>query len=185
MDGIQLMIDEHVDIKRMLKVVRNASYGVLKGENINYDDFEKMIDFIRNFADDHHHAKEEKFLFNRMTENLGQLAEKVITNGMLVEHSFGRMYVMNLEEALEKVKNGDDFAKIDVIANAVGYTNLLDKHIDKEDDAVYTFAKNQLDASILKTIDEECEAYEKEKFNEGTQKKYLNILTELEKKYCE
>lgn len=183
MDGIQLMIDEHVIIKRMLKVVRNASYKILNGAEISYTDFEDIIDFIRNFADDHHHAKEEKFLFNKMIDSIGEIAEKLIKYGMLVEHDLGRLYIMNLEIALAKVKNGDDFAKIDVIANAVGYTNLLDRHIDKEDGVVYTFAIKNLNEETITIINSECKAYEDEKTNEGVQKKYLDLLIRLEEKY--
>ncbi len=46
MDSIKLMMEEHQYILRMLAVVRNACYGILKGSEINYEDFDKMIDFI-------------------------------------------------------------------------------------------------------------------------------------------
>lgn len=180
MNGIQLMIDEHIIIKRMLCVVRNASYKILQGEEISYEDFEKIIDFVRNFADSHHHGKEEKFLFNRMVSELGVVAEKLVKYGMLVEHDLGRLYMMNLEEALQKVKSGDDFSKIDVIANAVGYTNLLTRHIEKEDSLVYTFAQKQLKEETMNLINEECDVFEKENL---VQKKYLELVEELEKKY--
>ena len=57
MNSIKLMMEEHQYILRMLEVVRKACYGVLKGENICYEDFDLMIDFIRNYADAHHHGK--------------------------------------------------------------------------------------------------------------------------------
>ncbi len=183
MDGIQLMVDEHIYIKRMLKVVRNASYKIMIGEEICYEDFAKFVDFIRNFADAHHHGKEEKFLFNRMIDEIGDTAEKLVKFGMLVEHDLGRLYIMNLELALEKVKNGDNFSKIDVIANAVGYTNLLDRHIDKEDSVVYTFAKRQLTEDTISKINYKCENFESEKTELGIQKKYIELLEEVEKKY--
>lgn len=183
MDGIELMVEEHVNIKRMLTVVRNACYGIMNGADINYDDFEEIIDFIRNYADDHHHAKEEKFLFNKMVSEIGEIAEKLIKYGMLVEHDLGRLYIMNLEIALTNVKNGDDYSKIDVIANAVGYTNLLTRHIDKEDTLVYTFARKNLLEGTINIIDEECLAYENTKKEQGTQNKYLEILDRLERKY--
>jgi hemerythrin-like domain-containing protein len=75
----------------MLIVVRKACYGILKGGDICYADFDRMIDFIRNYADAHHHGKEEKLLFNKMTEHLGEAGKKLITYGMLVEHDSGRL----------------------------------------------------------------------------------------------
>lgn len=183
MDGIVLMVDEHKNIKRMLKIIRKASIGIINGKEIDYKDFEMMIDFVRNYADKHHHGKEEQFLFNRMIDEIGGPAEKLVKYGMLVEHDFGRLYMMELEEALSKVKAGDDEAKVDVIANAVGYANLLNRHIDKEDNVVYTFAKRELSKETLDEINVECDEFEKEKDEAGVQNKYIEILELLEQKY--
>jgi len=183
MDSIELMINEHKNIKRMLTVVRKASLNILKGQEINYDDFDSMILFIRKYADAHHHGKEEKLLFNRMVSEIGGAAEKLVNNGMLVEHDMGRFHVKELEDALEKVKNGSEEAKLDVIANAVGYANLLSRHIDKEDAVVYTFAKRALSKDTFYNIDADCESFEKEMEKDKVQEKYLKLLEELENKY--
>ncbi len=183
MDSIQLMVDEHVIIKRMLAVIRKASYDIMNGKDINYDDFATMIDFVRKFADEHHHGKEEKFLFNEMIEEIGDTAEKLVKYGMLVEHDLGRLFMMELESSLERVKNGDDFAKIDVIANAVGYTNLLTRHIDKEDLVVYEFARKQLSKETIDKLDKKCEEFEHVAKSNGVQDKYIKMVEEFEKKY--
>lgn len=183
MDTINLMIEEHKNIKRMLLVVRKASFKVLQTGEINYEDFDKMILFVRNYADAHHHGKEEKMLFNRMVDEIGGVAETLVKFGMLVEHDLGRLFMTDLEQALIKVKNGDNEAKIDVIANAVSYTNLLQRHIDKEDNVVYTFARRKLSEETLRKIDEECESFEKEMQEKKIQERYIKLLEELEKKY--
>lgn len=183
MDGIKLMVEEHVYIKRMLKVLRKASYGVMQSGNIDYDDFAKMIDFVRNYADRHHHGKEEKLLFNRMVDEIGGAAEKLVKSGMLVEHDLGRLHMKELEEALERVKGGDEESKLDVIANAISYTHLLNRHIDKEDAVVYPFAQRQLSAETKETINSECESFEKQMEEEGVQCRYIALLEELEGKY--
>jgi hemerythrin-like domain-containing protein len=183
MDGINLMVDEHKYIKRMLEVIRKACIGILNGNDINYHDFEKMIDFVRSYADNHHHGKEEKILFNRMVDEIGGAAEKLVKFGMLVEHDLGRLHMKELEEAMIKVKDGDLDARIDVIANAVSYTHLLYRHIDKEDNVAYPFARRELSAETIKTIDSECEEFEKSMSSEGIQDKYINLLESLEIKY--
>lgn len=183
MDGINLMVDEHKYIKRMLEVIRKACIGILNGNDINYHDFEKMIDFVRSYADNHHHGKEEKILFNRMVDEIGGAAEKLVKFGMLVEHDLGRLHMKELEEALIKVKDGDLDARIDVIANAVSYTHLLYRHIDKEDNVAYPFAKRELSDKTIKTIDSECEEFEKSMSGKGIQDKYINLLESLETKY--
>lgn len=183
MNGISLMVDEHKFIKRMLKVIRKASYDILKGKDIDYKDFEKIIDFVRNYADAYHHGKEEKMLFNRMIDEMGGAAIKLVQHGMLVEHDMGRFHMKELEEALAKVKDGDEEAKIDVIANAVGYANLLSRHIEKEDGIAYPFAERGLSKETLEKINKECEAFEKEMQEKNVQAKYIQLLEELEKKY--
>ena len=118
-----------------------------------------------------------------MVSEIGGAAEKLVNNGMLVEHDLGRFHVKELEDALEKVKSGSEEAKLDVIANAVGYANLLSRHIDKEDAVVYTFAKRALSKDTLDSIDSDCENFEKEMEKDKVQAKYLKLLEELENKY--
>ncbi|MBP6491359.1 MAG: hemerythrin domain-containing protein [Clostridia bacterium] len=183
MDGITLMMEEHRNIERMLAVVRKACAGVLNGDSIDFTDFESMMDFIKNYADLHHHGKEEKFLFTKMIDEMGGAAEKLVRNGMLVEHDLGRLFMMELKEALERVKAGEEDAKLDVIAHAVSYTHLLARHINKEDHAAYPFAKRGLSEATLAAIDHECEVFEKEQAESGIQKKYLDLLEALENKY--
>lgn len=181
MNAIEIMNEEHRYINRMLKVVRKACLNILKGEDINYEDFSLMISFIREYADDHHHKKEEKMLFNEMVEYLGEIADNVINHGMLVEHDLGRSYIRGLSESIEELKGGDEEAKLDIIANAISYTHLLEGHIDKEDNAVYKLAQRQLGKDILDNIDIKCLEYE----NNSTDVKDRNIsiLEKLEKKY--
>lgn len=185
MNTIDVMIEEHKNILRMLKVVRSVSFQILKGKEINYDDYGKIIDFIRNYADAHHHGKEEKFLFQEMLNNLGGAGENLITHGMLVEHDQGRLYIRDLELALERVKSGKEESKLDVIANGVGYANLLARHIEKEDNVVYTFAAKQLSPEVLEHVNQQTEEFEQEGEKARIQEKYMNLLTELENKYLQ
>ncbi len=182
MDAIKLMMEEHENIKTMLKIVRKASYSILEGEDVNYEDFNKMIQFIRNYADSHHHKKEEIMLFNRMVDEIGETAEKVVKYGMLVEHDLGRLYISSLSEALESLKKGNEEAKLDIIANAVSYTNLLERHIHKEDNVIYKFAQRELKEDTMNLINSECVNFENE-FND-VKDKNLYILEELKNKYC-
>lgn len=184
MNSIDLMVEEHKYASRMLKVIRNACYTILKGREIDYDDFGKMIDFVRSYIDKHHHGKEEKFLFKEMQNHLGKVADNLITHGMLVEHDLGRLYMSELEEALKRVKNGDEESKLDVISNAVGYTQLLTRHIAKEDQVVYNFGAKNLPSEIMDEINQKAEAFEQEAKEKGTQAYYKTMLEELETKYC-
>lgn len=184
LNGIQLMVEEHVLIKRMLNVLRNASYMAIQTGGINYDDFAEMIDFVRSYADRHHHGKEEQLLFNEMVAHGGPAAEKLVTHGMLVEHDLGRLHMAELEKALKSHREGNQVAIVDIVANAVSYSQLLNRHIDKEDGVVYPFAERSLDAALLSEIDKKCEAFEKEGEEKGIQAHYAKVVEKLEAKYA-
>lgn len=180
MNCIELMVEEHVYIKRMLAVIRKYCYKILKDEEVQYEDFYKIIDFVRNYADKHHHGKEESMLFNRMAEEMGPAAEKLVKHGMLVEHDLGRLHMQDLENALKQVLEGDDEARLDVIANAISYTHLLHRHIQKEDDVVYKFAARNLDPATMEKLNRECEQYERNENAKAVRQKYLAMVEEFE-----
>jgi len=180
--SIQDMISEHENVKRMVKVMRKYSYAVLQGREIDYKDFYMIIDFIRNYTDGYHHAKEEDILFKRMGEEMPKLTNNGPITGMLIEHDMARLYVSSLEKALEDYKNGNDEARLDIIANTICYGDLLLRHIDKENNVIYRFAENMLSDKVKEEIDEKAEEVNKEAFKKKVQEKYLNMLDELEKK---
>ena len=181
MNGIDLLIQEHKNVSRMLLVIRKVCFKFMETNEIEYEDFDKIISFIRNFADGHHHNKEEIFLFNKMVEHLGQAGKNAITHGMLVEHDLGRLYIKNLSEALANYKNDNKEAKLDIIANAISYATLLENHIHKEDNIIFNFAKRGLSKELLELVDKECMEYE-QNYTELI-KENMDILTYLEEKY--
>ncbi len=185
MYGIDILVDEHKNIKRMAAVMRNASLQAMQDGEICVADFDDMKDFVRNYADDHHHKKEEKVLFQYMQDELGKVAENLITHGMLVEHDLGRLHMMELDKALrEYEKTQSAGARLDIIANATGYTYLIHRHIDKEDAVVYTFAANNLKDSSKQEVDRRTKELEKNAKSEGIPAKYMVMLERLEQKYC-
>ena len=183
MDNIKLLMEEHQYILRMLKVVRKISLNIMDGQDINYEDFDKIIDFIRNYSDGHHHGKEEKLLFAQILDYLGPLGNKLITHGMLVEHDMGRLYVQELLSSLDRVKQGNVESRIDVIANAISYTHHMERHINKEDLVIFTFAKKQLPTEILEKVDIDTVDFENAASKKGTQEFYISLLESLEDKY--
>ena len=183
MTAIEVMNNEHKNISGMLKIVRVCCFKILKDEKVNYDDFDKILEFIVEYADKHHHKKEENILFDKMVKYLGATAEKVVKTGMLVEHDLGRLYIKDFTRVLENVKNGDEESKLDLISNAISYTHLLERHIDKEDRVIYKYAERELEASILDLVNEECVEFEVK--NNDIKEKSIDILEELEREYIE
>lgn len=176
------MIKEHENIKRMSKVIKKYCYKVMTCEKVDYNDFYRIIDFIRNYSDGHHHAKEEDVLFKTLGEKVPKLANNGAITGMLIEHDLSRLYVANLEKALEEYEEGNDEARLYIIANAISYTDLLERHIEKENNALYRFANNILPEDTKVKVDNECAEIDLLAKKEGVQEKYINLLNQLENK---
>jgi hemerythrin-like domain-containing protein len=178
MDAIDILVKEHVYIKKVLAAIRKDCEGLAEGKDVNVEFYRKAIEFVRNFADKYHHQKEEKKLFNIMGEGNESLKNGPIM-GMLMEHDLGRMYIKNLDEILTEYENGAKNKKAYIIANALAYEMLLDKHIDKEDTAIYMMARRQLSQDIQNSLKDEFESIEGDLENTKIREKYIAFAESL------
>ncbi len=180
MRSIDILVEEHKYIKMVLKGIRKHCIRIVHGGEIDFELFYNIIDFVRNYADKYHHKKEEDRLFNIMAEQLGLGVESGPIAGMLVEHDLGRSHILDLENALKECEKGNMDAKVDIIANAIGYERMLIKHIDKEDNAIYKHAERRLTKETLEKLNEEFEAVEKDNENIAIRNKYIEFAKGLE-----
>lgn len=184
MYSVELMVEEHNHILRLITVIKNACCTILEGHEIEDADFRKIIAFARNYADKHHHGKEEKIFFSEMSKHLGQIGVNLIQHGMLVEHDLGRLHISELEAALNQYRDQPrTIHKLNVLCEAMGYANLLTRHIDKENQAVYTYAERNLPKDVLQLVDERMKQFEAEAEETKVQESYLQLLQELLEKY--
>lgn len=183
MKSIDILVEEHNNIKKVLGIIRKACIQIVNGEEVQHEDFIDMIDFIRNYADKYHHGKEEDMLFIDMSKELGTDIKNGPIQGMLIEHDLGRRYIGNLDIALTKYQGGEKDAKVDIIANAISYANLLAEHIHKEDNALYQFALNRLTDKTKDKINQEIEEFENVKAHKDTRERYIAMADRLQRKY--
>lgn len=173
MYGIDILVDEHKNIIKATNLIERECVNIINGKDVDIKFFRECIEFCRNYADKHHHGKEEKILFKVMTEKLGKAAEKLIRYGMLVEHDLGRFHIGELLNALEVYeKEPSSEVKLAIITNAMQYAYLLRRHIEKEDNVVYSFADRNLSDELKESINEETKEFEKDNEVE----KYLKWL---------
>ncbi len=142
-DVTQVMVEEHKLILRMIALLEQNTARMEQGQFRDWNFFLAGVDFIRNYADRFHHAKEEDVLFKALVKN-GMPEQNSPVAAMLMAHDEGRAFVRNMEEAAQKALAGE-LGQIPVIAeNARGYATLLRDHIDKEDNILYPLAERVL-----------------------------------------
>ncbi len=181
-DTIALMEKEHENISELVRIYRAACCSILEGSAVNTADFRDMIYFARNYADHHHHGKKEKILFREMSARLGHVAENLIRHGMLVEHDMGRFHTAELEKALDRYDTAPASADLlEILAHAAGWADLLERHISKENEVVYTYAERALPADVMENIQKEIDSFEA--VEKSTAEQSLLLLRALSRKY--
>jgi len=137
------LVKEHVSIQLMLEVLERVCSKLNAGGKVPQKHLEQMLEFIKVFADQCHHGKEEEFLFPAM-EKVGIPRDGGPIGVMLAEHTKGRQYVQELGEATERYSRGDQTSVPDLISSAQKYIGLLNAHIEKENGILFPMAEEHL-----------------------------------------
>ena len=170
--AIEILVNEHKNILLVIEELLNQCAKDEKAGTISADFYRSGIDFIRNYADKFHHAKEEDILFVELNKDSVDMHCNP-TQQMLYEHDSGRQFVKDLEAGL----NRNDLAG--VLAGARGYSYLLKDHIYKEDNILYPMADEALPDKIKDEILVKFEKIGKE--YAAANKKYEIFLSNLNK----
>lgn len=172
-----VMVEEHELILRMIALVEKNTALMEQGQFRNWQFYLDAVDFIRNFADQFHHAKEEAVLFVELVKN-GMPEKSSPIEAMHIEHDQGRAFVRGLEEAVLRVIN-QETGQLPIIAeNAKGYAKLLRDHIDKENSVLYPLAERILPAEVRDGMLQQYQASEARM--SGLEMKYRQLVEKYE-----
>lgn len=180
MQPTNILRGEHRTIERMLAVLQRAAAKLEEGERIDPTIFEKAVDFIRNYADRFHHAKEEDVLFRTM-EAHGFPGNGGPIGVMLMEHEEGRAHVRGMDEALKTQPKDGEEARASLIHHARGFAELLSAHIYKEDNVLYPMGEQLLPPAVQERMLEQFETLERSVLDPDEHRRYLAMVEELEK----
>jgi len=176
-DITQVMVDEHKLILRMITLVEKNTALMEQGQFRNWQFYLDAVDFIRNYADRFHHAKEEDVLFVALIKN-GMPEKSSPIEAMHMEHDQGRAHVRAIDEAAQKALAGET-GQVPIIAeHARGYAELLRGHIQKEDEILYPLAERILPQEMREGMLQSYAQAESE--TPGLEEKYLRLLEKYE-----
>ena len=178
----QLLVDEHTLILRMIGLLEKNAPETAAGRYLNWQFYLDGIEFIRNYADRFHHAKEEEVLFKALVDN-GMPREHSPVAAMLLEHDRGRGFVRAMEVAVQDAQAGKSDACRLIAANALAYAALLLEHIDKEDSILYPLAERVIPETMRPGIREGYQAAEAH-VGEGFGGEYEAVVAAYEIEFC-
>lgn len=148
MDPIAVLMEEHRAIEKVLRAARGCAAALEAGRGIPREDIADFAEFIRGYADERHHGKEEDLLFAALRAH-GMPADVGPIAVMTAEHGEGRRWAGILHDAAART-GPFDASGMKLVAEALrGYTELLTAHIWKEENILYPMARQYLGERVL------------------------------------
>ncbi|HET8705524.1 MAG TPA: hemerythrin domain-containing protein [Pseudomonadales bacterium] len=144
MSPIDLLIQEHLLIERLLKLADSLFERLLEGRAVRRDVFQEIYRFFDVFADGYHHQKEERELFPLLVE-CGLAADKGPIAVMMLEHCEARSLTEQFGRAADRYARGDTVSIHALVYLGQTYIDLLLRHIAKENNVLFNLAKRFLD----------------------------------------
>ena len=158
MRATQLLMEEHEIILRGLSVLDALAGRATRGVEVPAKAVDETLDFLSQFADIHHHHKEEEILFPAL-EEAGLPREGGPVGVMLQEHVEGRALISALRAAAPRA-GGDAAARAQFADTAHAYTALLTAHIGKENNVLFPMADQAINGADRRRVEEEFDAFE-------------------------
>ena len=166
---IKKLVDEHVVIKKLVALIPAIIEKLDLESDRDREIVRSSIDFIRNYADKYHHAKEEEILFKCFDQNLD------ILEVMHQDHETARGHVRATLEGLDKKD------KPVVTEHLAAYHELLKGHIKKEDEILYPWIDRNLSDTQVGELYTKFNKVDEE-FGEAP-KKYEEFINRLEEQF--
>jgi len=149
MTPTDVLRDEHRVILSALDVLERAAEALASGGGPAEAWWTTAVEWLRQFADRTHHAKEEAALFPAMVK-AGVPSEGGPIAVMLDEHRLGRLLVATIAASAGGQR----------VSACRGYIALLRAHIAKENEIVFPLADAVLDDVSMSALRREFEAAE-------------------------
>jgi len=178
MKSTKLLKLDHEVIVQALHVLQAMNNEIRNGKDVNREDIQSLLTFLREFADGCHHVKEEAIFFPVLMQ-AGVAADAGPLRVMNVEHERGRTLVAAMQSALAQKK------KADFLMYSERYVDLLSEHINKEDRLLFERADQILSDDEDEKIAEAFEHYESVIVGSTVHERLHGIIESLADKYFE
>lgn len=154
-DPLDTLMSEHRVIERVLEALVSYGRDVARGD-AKPDRLAAFVRFFSEYADDHHHGKEEQILFDLMVRN-GFPGEAGPIAVMRSEHDTFRGWVRRLSQ-LAGAESWSAAERTEIVDLVEAYGQGLHAHIEKEDEILFPMARSHVAPGVY---DEITVAFEK------------------------
>lgn len=176
--------DEHQAVKLTLRILGKISTKLKENEKVEAEHLDQLLEFLTTFVDRCHHGKEEDLLFPAL-EKVGIPREGGPIGVMLKEHDLGRGYIKGLRQGLADWRTGNDNGAALIVENIQNYSDLLTRHIDKEDQILYPIAEQRFTREQNEKIVKGFAEIEEKRVGAGKHEAFHQMLHHLREVYLQ
>ncbi len=139
MSATETLRNDHKQIRRLEKIIVQCYTKIYAGQDVPFQDLEKIVTIMSDFLDTIHYSREEDAYF-ACVGSYGTLKEEI--RAFMIEHEFSRRIASNISGYLQKWKQGDDVRE-PVARFLKTYAIYLNDHMTKEDE-FFNIAEKQV-----------------------------------------
>ena len=176
------LVKEHEGIMLMLSIMQKVAYDIEKNLTLDMAHFERIVEFLKVFADKCHHGKEEGILFPELVKN-GFSKDSGPIAVMLHEHDLGRGYIKDMSDDFQAHVAGSKEALSRIAEDMKQYIDLLTKHIQKENMILFPMADKALSEEVQEQLFARYEKLEEEVIGVGKHEEFHGLLKQLKDIY--
>lgn len=171
------LMTEHRLIERMISSINKEIIKIEKSGIVNQSFIAFAVDFIKIYADQTHHGKEEGILFRDLSKKKLSDNDNIIMNELIQEHIVGRNTTADLVKSAAAYQNGDNRALLLITQNLQKLVDFYPKHIEKEDKVFFPSSMTYFSEQEQKSMLEEFSEFDGKMIHT----KYGSIVESLEK----
>lgn len=168
--AVEMLVDEHRVILMLVEGLETVALAIRNDKPFDAALLSEAVEFMREYADRFHHAKEEDLLFPSLVAH-GVPLHGCPIDALLHEHQRGRDLVSALAKGVEDYAHRDPGAGQTIAKVIDSMVELYSNHIWKEDMMVFPMVERLLPVEERARLASRCEAVAKS-FAPDTQNRY-------------
>jgi hemerythrin-like domain-containing protein len=173
---VQVLEHEHRLVQRVVAVMALMADRLRAGRVVALEDLRDIVTFLRVFADQCHHGKEERCLFPLLEER-GVPPTGCPMGALKHEHDKGRALVAEFAKSVDDYSPGNVHDPL--VAALDGLVDLYPNHIWKEDYLLFPMSGKVLSALDCDNLMKQFEAVESE-IGPDSHERFESVVSRLE-----
>ena len=169
---------DHVAMSIILDAMGNRANEILKTGSVDYFRIGQILDFLHNYTDNLHYAKEERILFPAVKDENKPWIAKIINN-LVREHILARQYIKEIDNNLNDCLAGHTYSLHNLTSVMLKYVELEKNHIKVEDEIVMPLFKRLMATNKLEGFKFEFKEMPDKKIDQLKYLEYYRLINIL------